>query len=93
MKKIVVIGGGISGLSTLYFLKKKLKASNKDAELILLEKSDRFGGQIKTEYIDDFVIDGGSDCFIREKPWALKLCKELGIEGSLVNTKDENSGT
>jgi oxygen-dependent protoporphyrinogen oxidase len=93
MKKIVVIGGGISGLSTMYYLKKKLNESNKEAELILLEKSDRLGGQIKTEYPEEFVIDGGSDCFIREKPWALKLCKELGIEDNLINTQDENGGT
>jgi len=93
MKKIVIIGGGISGLAALYYLSKKLKEKKIKADLHLLEKSERFGGQIKTEYVKGFVIDGGSDCFIREKPWALGLCRELGIEGKLVNTRDENNGT
>ena len=93
MKKIVIIGGGISGLSTLYYLKKKLGEKKIRAHIRLLEKSGRFGGQIRTEYVDGFIIDGGSDCFIREKPWALSLCRELGIEDRLVNTMDENNGT
>lgn len=93
MKKIVIIGGGISGLSTLYYLKEKLGEKKIRADIRLLEKSRRFGGQIRTEYIDGFIIDGGSDCFIREKPWALSLCRELGIDDRLVNTMDENNGT
>ncbi len=93
MKKIVIIGGGISGLTTIYYLRKYLKEKNLSAEIQLIEKSDRFGGQIKTEHDGEFIFEGGTDCFIREKPWALQLCKELGIEENLVNTKDENSGT
>lgn len=93
MKKIVIIGGGISGLTTVYYLKKYAEEKNLPAEIQLIEKTNRFGGQIKTEYHGDFIFEGGTDCFIREKPWALRLCKELGIEESLVNTKDENSGT
>ncbi len=93
MKKIVIIGGGISGLSTFYYLKKYINEKNLHAEIQLIEKSGRFGGQIKTEYDGEFIFEGGSDCFIREKPWALELCRELGIEEKLVNTREENSGT
>ena len=75
------------------FLKRKLKEQNKEAELILLEKTNRLGGQIKTEYTDDFIIEGGSDCFITHKPWALQLCEEFGIEDRLINTIEENNGT
>ncbi len=93
MKKIVIIGGGISGLSTFYYLRKLINEKKIDAEIQLVEKSGRFGGQIKTEYDGEFIFEGGSDCFIREKPWALKLCNELEIEEKLVNTREENSGT
>ncbi len=93
MKKIVIIGGGVSGLTTLYYLKKMLGEKGISAGILLLEKSERLGGQIRTEYVDGYIIDGGSDCFIRDKPWALELCRELGIEDRLVNTRDENGGT
>ncbi len=92
-KKIVVVGGGISGLSAVYYLRKKIEEKGYDADILLLEKSDRFGGQIKTEYIEDFVIEGGPDCMIRDKPWALQLCRELDIEDRLINTNDENKET
>ncbi|MCS4541639.1 MAG: protoporphyrinogen oxidase [Euryarchaeota archaeon] len=90
---VVIVGGGISGLATAYALKERAKEADMEIELLVLEKENRFGGTILTEKIDGFVIEGGPDCFITEKPWALELSKKLGIEDRLLNTNEENTGT
>ena len=37
---------------------------------------------------DGFIIEAGPDSFISEKPWALALCRRLGLEDRLVRTDD-----
>ena len=90
MKRAIVIGGGISGLSAAYYLQQEVAQSGLDIEVILIEKERRFGGCIFTEKIDGFTIEGGPDCFLVEKPWAIQLCEELGLEDRLLCTNEEN---
>ena len=59
MKAVVVIGGGITGLATLHYLKKQMKAKNKEAKLILIEKNTYLGGKIRSVYEDGFIIEEG----------------------------------
>ncbi|MBI5206458.1 MAG: protoporphyrinogen oxidase [Candidatus Firestonebacteria bacterium] len=93
MKKIVIIGGGISGLSIAYFIIKQFKQKNKKAEIVLIERNSQLGGNITTYSKDGFVIEGGPDCFISEKPWAIRLCEEIGLSDEFVVTKEENKCT
>ncbi len=88
MKRVVIVGGGISGLSAAYFLQEKVRESGEEIETLLVEKDQHLGGSIITEEVDGFVIEGGPDCFLSEKPWTLKLCARLGIEDQLLNTKE-----
>lgn len=92
MKRIVVIGAGATGLSAAYALTQELKGQS-DVEVLLLEKSDRAGGQILTVLEDDFVLECGPDCFISDKPAVLKLAGPLGIEDDLRGTRSESGGT
>ncbi|MGC6587282.1 FAD-dependent oxidoreductase, partial [Paenibacillus sp. Dod16] len=48
MTTTVVIGGGITGLSTLYYLQKELKHLQQNMELVLIEASETLGGKIRT---------------------------------------------
>jgi oxygen-dependent protoporphyrinogen oxidase len=57
-------------------------------ELTLIEKDERLGGNIRTEKTDGFLIEGGPDCFLSEKPWAMALCKRLGLEDRLLATNE-----
>ena len=91
MKRVVIIGGGIAGLSTAWSLREH--CSSAEFEIVLLEKNPRFGGNIRTERTDGFLIEGGPDCFLSEKPWAMELCKRLGIDGKFLNTNDKNKKT
>jgi|TARA_B100000686_G_scaffold339082_1_gene412575 oxygen-dependent protoporphyrinogen oxidase len=77
---VAVIGGGISGLAAAYQLHQQ------DTSFVLIEKSDRLGGLILTEKTDDFTIDAGPDSLLVQKPAAIELCVELGLQNQLVST-------
>ncbi len=85
--RVAVIGGGISGLAATYYLLKISKENNQPVDVILFEGSGRTGGVIQTERSDGFVLEKGPDAFITDKPWALALAKELGLEKELISTQ------
>ncbi len=76
MNKIVIIGGGISGLTLAYLLNKK----NPDLEVTVLESDNRAGGKIWSEQSDGFLCEKGPNGFLDNKPKTLELCKSLGID-------------
>ncbi len=84
MKRVIIIGGGISGLAAAYRLQEL--TSGQACEIILLEASPHFGGAIQSEVRDGFILEGGPDCFISEKPAALRLAKKLGLESEILET-------
>jgi len=83
MSRIVVIGGGISGLAAAHRL---IELGH--ANVTLLEASGRLGGTIQTEHRDGFLLERGPDSFISEKPEALALAKRLGLESQLIQTNE-----
>jgi protoporphyrinogen/coproporphyrinogen III oxidase len=87
---VVVVGGGITGLAAAHRLVSRASVSRRPIEVILLEAQDRIGGAIWTDRTDGFVIEGGADSFITNKPWALDLAKELGLGDQLIGTDDRN---
>ncbi|MEK6725397.1 MAG: protoporphyrinogen oxidase [Deltaproteobacteria bacterium] len=93
MKRVVIIGGGISGLSTVLYLKEQAASAGHEIEYLLIEKGSRLGGNIYTEKVDGFLIEGGPDCFLSEKPWAAQLCRHLGLGDQIMPTTEENKGT
>jgi oxygen-dependent protoporphyrinogen oxidase len=88
--RIIVIGGGISGLSAAHRLFELSAKSGLDTETIVLEGSGRLGGVISSKVTDGLLIEGGPDSFITTKPWALDLCLRLGMESRLIETSDES---
>src|SRR5438270_7904863 len=92
MKRIAIIGGGVSGLSAAYGLEKQQR---KGAELnyVLFEASARLGGVLCTERVGDNVIEAGPDSFLTEKPWAADLCRELGLGDQLIGSNDSERRT
>jgi oxygen-dependent protoporphyrinogen oxidase len=93
MQKIVVIGGGIAGLAAAYHLSKKARQENLPLEVTVLEAANYWGGKIVTDRVDGFVIEGGPDTFLRSKPWAVQLCRELGLEDRLQGTNPHQKNT
>jgi len=88
VKRVVIIGGGIAGLSAAYSLREHQKKGT-EFEIVMLERKDRLGGNISTEKTDGFIIEGGPDCFLSEKPWAMELCRRIGLEDKFLSTNDK----
>ncbi len=84
--RVAVVGGGITGLSAAYYLQKLSAEAGLEVQILLIEREQRWGGKIRTERVDGFVIEAGPDTFVSTKPWAVELCRELGIEDRLMGT-------
>jgi protoporphyrinogen/coproporphyrinogen III oxidase len=91
--KVAIIGGGIAGLSSAYYLNKKAKETGRKISITLLEKEDYWGGKIKTKTEEGFVIEGGPDAYLALKPWMRNLCRELGLGDDLQGTNPTESET
>jgi oxygen-dependent protoporphyrinogen oxidase len=79
---VVIIGGGISGLSAAYDL------ARADIPHTLFEKMPRTGGVIETRTQDNCVLECGPDSFLSAKPEMAALIKELGLEGEIIGSND-----
>jgi len=86
--KLVVVGGGITGLAAAHRAVELARERSTALDLTLIEARARLGGTIATERAGGFLIEAGPDSFLSEKPWVLALCRRLGVEDRLVRTDD-----
>lgn len=80
--RVVIIGGGISGLSAAYYLKKAGVPST------IVETRPYLGGVIRTEQVEGCLIETGPDSYLSVKPWATDLIRDLGLDGELIGSND-----
>lgn len=80
MPRILVIGGGISGLATAHYL---LRDCPPEFEVLLVEGTDRIGGTLRSEIERDFVFETGAFGLVGDHPHTLDLVSELGLEDRL----------
>jgi len=83
-KKVVIVGGGITGLSAAYYMQKEAREKGLALDVVLVEASNRLGGKIQTVRRDGFIIERGPDSFLTRKKSVGVLAKDLGIENELV---------
>ncbi len=86
--KIVIIGGGISGLTTAYYLQKKIAAAGINADVKVIEKEAVIGGKVKSILDKGALHEWGPNGFLDNKPLTLELCEELGISDKLLVSND-----
>lgn len=91
-KAIIVIGGGISGLSAAWELQQQ---SADNLHLTMLEAQDYWGGKIATRRLavpeGEIIVDGGPESFVTRKPEVWELAHELGLGDHLVDPGSETS--
>src|ERR1017187_4999710 len=79
---IIILGGGMTGLSAAWNLEKK-----GFTYIVLIEGGARAGGKIETIKQDGFLVEKGPDSFIITKPYAIDLVHELGLDNELISPK------
>jgi oxygen-dependent protoporphyrinogen oxidase len=98
MKRIIIIGGGVAGLGAAYKVTRAASEGHA-VEFVLLEKDQRLGGKIQTEIVPDpsekgsFIVDGGPDCFLTEKPACHRIARLTGIFDDELPTDDSRRRT
>jgi oxygen-dependent protoporphyrinogen oxidase len=92
MTRIAIIGGGIAGLAAAYELE-KARQRNPEIDWHLYEATNRLGGIVETTQQDGYILEGGPDAWVTEKPWARDLAIELGLENELVSSNDATRKT
>jgi len=84
LKTIVVVGGGITGLSAMYYLQKLKREHKLDIKLILIEGEMSLGGKIHSIHKGDFIMETGADSIVARNKNVLPFVQELGLEEELV---------
>jgi protoporphyrinogen/coproporphyrinogen III oxidase len=87
MKKVAIIGGGITGLTSAFYLQQLKEELDLPIEISLYEKSEKLGGKIDTLYKDGLIIERGPDSYLSRKEAMTKLIKKVGLEDQLVRNE------
>ncbi len=80
MSRVVVIGGGLSGLAAAYRIRQRLP----NLEVAVLESASRPGGNVWTEHDRGFTVELGPNGFLDSKPATVDLCQSLGLRDQLL---------
>jgi protoporphyrinogen/coproporphyrinogen III oxidase len=84
VKRCAIVGAGISGLSAAYFLQRQ----RDPWEIHLYEAGSRIGGLVRTDSVEEAIVEAGPDSFLTQKKRAIELCKEVGLGDCLVGSND-----
>ena len=103
MPSVIIIGGGITGLSAAHFLEEQARVRGLALDITLLEKSPRLGGVMQTEQVSvaaadaknaaKFLCEAGPDSLLTTKPAAIELCRKLGLGEQIIPSNDARRKT
>jgi len=91
--QVVIVGGGISGLTTAFAVMEEAHTHQINVQCTVIEREQRWGGKILTHLTEERLIEGGPDSFLTSKPWAIELCRTLGLQDQLIPTNAEHNHT
>ena len=83
-KTIAIVGAGITGLTSAYYLQRAIEQEQLPYKILLIEANERIGGKIYTNEQDGFIVERGADSFLARKQPAVQLAETLGIDDQLV---------
>ncbi|MDX1673280.1 MAG: protoporphyrinogen oxidase [Longimicrobiales bacterium] len=91
MKRVVIVGGGVTGLTTAVNVLEKAESAGADVEVVVLEAGPAPGGNIRTERAAGYTIENGPNGFLDNAPRTLELVRRIGLEDALLPA-DETAG-
>jgi oxygen-dependent protoporphyrinogen oxidase len=83
---IAIVGGGISGLATAFYIKQQ----KPEVSITLFEKEENIGGKMMTKEVEGFLFEEGSNGFLSNKPDTLELVKASGCDDILIKSNDNS---
>jgi protoporphyrinogen/coproporphyrinogen III oxidase len=84
MKRVVIAGAGIAGLSIARALRKR----DPRVDVVVLERHPRTGGNIQTAHVDGYTCESGPDGFLDSAPATLTLVHDLGLGPRLLPSNE-----
>lgn len=87
--RVAVVGAGVSGLAAAHRLHELCAGAGRAIDLTVFESGPRAGGLVGTRSIGGYCVELGADSFITNKPWAIDLCRRLGLESRLIPTDSQ----
>ncbi len=87
MKRVAVVGGGISGLAAAYYL------GREGIPCTLFEREPLTGGLVRTERAHGCLIEAGPDSWLAEKRWMRSFVDDLGLGSEVVGSNDRRRRT
>jgi oxygen-dependent protoporphyrinogen oxidase len=88
--RLVIVGGGITGMAAAHAASARSKERGREVSITVVERSPRLGGNLVTECVDGYLLDGGADSWVVTKPHATALARALGLAGAIVGTNAAN---
>jgi oxygen-dependent protoporphyrinogen oxidase len=97
-RRVVIIGGGVTGLAAAWRLQQEAARRGRDLRYTVLERSDQWGGKVRTEQVtgfgaEPFILEAGADALLTRKPWAVALARELGLDDRMQGVNTANART
>ena len=83
-RRVVVVGGGISGLAAAWALTGASEHRSDAPAVVLLEASSSLGGPLRSDPLAGRTVDMGPDGFLGRRPEAIELCRDVGLDDALV---------
>jgi len=87
-RHVIVIGGGITGLSHAWTLREEARTAGIEIDVTVLEAGIP-GGHAQTIREDGFLVEAGPNGFLDREPETMALVRELGIESQLIQARPE----
>jgi oxygen-dependent protoporphyrinogen oxidase len=84
---VAVIGGGVTGLTVAH----RVRRHDPSASVTVLEAGSEPGGMLRSVSVAGVRVPAGPDSFLARKPWAVDLCRDLGLGDELIQPRASSS--
>lgn len=89
--RVAVVGGGIAGLATAFFLRDYSRKAGIEPEIVIYEADESAGGATRTSVDEGYTCEWGPNGFLDNEPATLELVERAGLKGELVRADEASA--